>query len=85
MKGRIVRLGKSHFIRIPQQLLDQTGLRGDVEIAVENNAIVIRRASRPRAGWEAAFREMAERGDDRLLDDISRTLSQWDEDEWQWQ
>jgi hypothetical protein len=38
---------------------------------------------RPRARWDAAFREMAQRGDDALLDDASGT-SAWDEGEWEW-
>ncbi len=37
----------------------------------------------PRAGWEKAFRRMAAAGDDALLDG-DRSLSSWDEEEWEW-
>jgi len=37
----------------------------------------------PRAGWAEQFRLMAERGDDKLLDEPVPTA--WDETEWEWQ
>jgi antitoxin MazE len=84
MKTRIVRIGNSQGVRIPKPILEQTGLHGEVEISAEQDAVVIRPATRPRAGWAAAFRAMARRGDDRLLDDVGPTLSPWDEDAWEW-
>lgn len=83
MKTRIVQIGNSKGIRIPKPLLEQAGLQGEVEIRVENDTLVIRPAKRPRAGWAAAFRDMARRGDDALLDASVPSLSSWDEDEWQ--
>jgi antitoxin MazE len=69
MKTRIVRIGNSRGVRIPKSLLEQAGLTGEVKISVERGALVIRpAAARPRAGWAAAFQEMARRGDDALLD-----------------
>ncbi len=84
MKTRIVAIGNSRGIRIPKPLLEQTGLSGEVEISAEDRALVIRPVKRPRAGWAAAFQEMARRGDDAMLDDGAPSLSAWDEDEWQW-
>src|ERR1700676_3709733 len=69
MKTRIVRIGNSQGLRIPQALLDQTGLSGEVEILAKGDGLVIRPAHKPRAGWAAAFQEMARRGDDALLDE----------------
>ncbi len=85
MKTRIVRIGNSRGIRIPKPLLEQTGLHGEVEISAEDDALVIRSAKKPRAGWAAAFQEMAQRGDDALLDAGAPSLSSWDEGEWEWQ
>jgi len=84
MKTRIVSIGNSKGIRIPKPLLEQTGLHGEVDIRANGNALVIRPARKARAGWDAQFREMARRGDDRLLDDVV-SLSKWDEDEWEWE
>ena len=85
MKTRIVRIGNSRGIRIPKPLLDQTGLQGEVEIARRTALLIIRAARKPREGWDAAFREMARRGDGALIDDAPPSLSGWDKDEWEWQ
>jgi antitoxin MazE len=84
MKTHIVRIGNSQGVRIPKPLLEQTGLRGEVEINADDNSLVIRPVKKPRDGWAAAFQEMARRGDDALVDDPVPTLSDWDEDEWEW-
>jgi antitoxin MazE len=83
VKTRIVSIGNSQGIRIPKLLLEQTGLSGEVEITAEGRALRIQPMRRPRATWAAAFREMAQRGDDAVLDDAPG-LSSWDESEWQW-
>lgn len=84
MKTRIVRIGNSQGVRIPKPLLEQTGLRGEVEITAEDGSLVIRPVKKPRDGWDTAFREMARRGDDKLIDDVAPSLSSWDEEEWEW-
>ena len=82
MKTRIVAIGNSRGICIPKRLLEQTDLTGEVEISVEDDALVIRSAKKPRAGWGAAFQQMARSGDDALVDDAAPSLSAWDEAEW---
>lgn len=85
MKTQIVRIGNSQGIRIPKPFLEQSGIGKEVDIEVQRDQIVIRSLRRPRQGWEESFREMARRGDDRLLDEESLlTQSSWDEEEWQW-
>ena len=37
----------------------------------------------PREGCEESFTDMAEGGDDRLLD--PETATEWDETEWEWE
>ncbi len=84
MKTHIVRIGNSRGVRIPKPLLEQAGLEGDVEIRAEQDALVIRPARKPRAGWAAAFRKMARAGDDVLLDPVAVSLSTFDEEDWRW-
>lgn len=50
---------------------------------VRDGDLVIYSASKIRNGWDDAFRDMACRKDDRLLDDISAS-SAWDDKDWQW-
>lgn len=68
MKSRIVRIGNSQGVRIPKPLLEQSGLSDEVEIEAHEGTIIIRRATKRRRGWSAAFARMAEAGDDSLLD-----------------
>jgi antitoxin MazE len=84
MRTRIVKIGNSQGVRIPKLLLERSHLAEEVELEAEDNRIVIRSTRHPRQGWEAAFRSMAERGDDALLDKQSPAQTRWDEDEWQW-
>ena len=60
MRARVVKIGNSQGIRIPQPILEQTGIIEDVELEVEKNQIIIRPVSDPRAGWDLAFKTMAE-------------------------
>jgi hypothetical protein len=41
--------------------------------------------NQPRQGWAEACQKMAKRGDDRLLDDVSPSLTSFDETEWEWE
>jgi antitoxin MazE len=83
MKTRIVRIGNSEGVRIPKPLLERSGLKGDVELEVQDHQIVIRSASRPRSGWEQQFEAIGARGDDGPLD-ADLAGSSWDEEEWTW-
>jgi antitoxin MazE len=82
MKAKIVRIGNSRGIRIPKPLLEEAGLVGEVEIVVEDNALVIRPVAAAREGWAEAAREAAERGDDGLLDE--QVSTRFDIEEWEW-
>jgi len=83
-KTRIIRIGNSHGIRIPKLLLEQVGFDVEVEVEAQNNQIVIRPARRARHGWDEQFKAMAERGDDRLLDEKAPSLTEWDAEQWEW-
>jgi antitoxin MazE len=82
MKARIIQIGNSRGVRIPKALLDQTQLPDEVRIEAHGDEIVIRAARVPREGWDEAFRSMAQRGDDHLLDKARATL--FDKTEWEW-
>jgi len=84
MKTHIVKIGNSQGIRIPKVLLEDLGLTGEVELSVRDNYLVVRSSERPRAGWEEQFKLMAQRGDDKLLDNDAASLTKWDADQWQW-
>lgn len=84
MRAIIIKIGNSQGVRIPKPLLEQTGLEAEVDIKVEENRLVISPVHSVRWGWAEAFRDMAARGDDALLDSDRIWASQWDEGEWEW-
>jgi len=83
MRTRIVKIGNSQGVRIPKALLEESGLQGDVEMSVRNGMLVIAPAGRARQGWAEAFRLMAARGDDELLDGDLAAATSFDEEPWE--
>lgn len=84
MKIRIVKIGNSQGIRIPKSILQQTGLKDEIELLVENDSLVIRSHSKPRSGWNQAFADMRTSGDDSMLDSMAELENDFDEKEWEW-
>lgn len=82
IRSKIVKIGNSRGIRIPRAVLEQAGLKDEVEMKVDGKRLVIHAAHHPRQGWEAQFTEMAEKGDDRLQD--KNMATKWEEQEWTW-
>ena len=85
MRARIVKIGNSQGICIPKTLLAQTDLRDEVEITVRRGTLVVSAAAPARSGWDDAFRQMAARGDDHLLDGDSVTAEAFEAEDWQWE
>lgn len=84
MHARIVKIGNSQGVRIPKALLAESGLSGEVDISVHDGTLVIAAAGRPRQSWDEAFRQMAMRGDDELLDGDVTTSGAFEAESWEW-
>jgi antitoxin MazE len=82
----IIKIGSSQGIRLPRSMIEQGGLtvESEVEVAIQDNALVIRAARHPREGWDALFQAMAAAGDDALLDSTAPDATTWDATEWEW-
>ena len=81
MQLSIIQIGNSKGLRLPKILLERYCLEGKVELELQDDAILIRpvHSPKPRQGWEAAFQQMHEQGDDQLLiDDVFEDES-WEE------
>jgi len=82
MKVPLVPVGNSRGIRIPKPIIEQCGLGDMVELTIEGDRVVIAPESRPRQGWEEAFRAAGSAVADELL--LDGVPSRFDEDEWEW-
>ncbi len=67
MEVSIVQIGNSKGIRFSKTIIEKYNLRDKVEMILEKGQIIIKPLTRPRKGWEEAFKKMSEQGDDRLL------------------
>lgn len=69
MKASIRKMGNSQGILLPKPVLAQAGMElGEVEMTVEDHAIVIRRPQKKvRVGWAEASKDLAAAGDDALV------------------
>jgi len=84
MRAHVVKIGNSQGVRLPKPILEQTGIKEDVELEVEKNQIIIRPISNPRVSWDFAFKTMAEKDDDVLIHGTENIPHSWDEEQWQW-
>jgi antitoxin MazE len=82
MKTQIIQIGNSQGIRIPKVLLEECGLSDEVELKIHAEGILVRNAQKPRAGWDEAFKRMAENEDHEASE--NSPVSNFDKREWQW-
>jgi antitoxin MazE len=81
MRAQIIRIGNSQGLRIPKVLLEDAKISGDVELEVCSEGILIRNISKPRSGWDDAFKKLSDADDDAVP--VGAT-SAFDEKEWHW-
>jgi len=68
MRTSIHRIGNSQGVLIPKPLLAQLGLGREVELTVEDGALVLRKPARgAREGWADASKALAADRDDALI------------------
>tara|TARA_R110002050_G_C8914235_1_gene510992 strand:- start:626 stop:871 length:246 start_codon:yes stop_codon:yes gene_type:complete len=80
MEISVVKIGNSKGIRLSKTLLERYSIKGRIDLILEKDQIVLRPLATPRKGWEKAFKEMNENGDDKLLiDDVFEDdhLDEW--------
>ena len=82
MKTQIIQIGNSQGVRIPKVLLADSGITSEVDLELHPDGILIRNAQMPRAGWDKAFKTMAENDEDELAG--SGAATEFEKREWQW-
>ncbi len=82
MKTQIIQIGNSQGIRIPKMLLEDSGIKGVVDLELHPDGILIRNAEKPRVGWDDAFKQMAENEDDESI--VGHLETRFEKKEWQW-
>ncbi|HED06221.1 MAG TPA: AbrB/MazE/SpoVT family DNA-binding domain-containing protein [Ignavibacteria bacterium] len=85
MITKVIKIGNSRGIRIPKSIIEQSGIKNEVELEINDDKIIIKSIPETRKNWDLAFSKMRENNDDSLLDkDFLSNQSLWDEQEWTW-
>lgn len=80
MEISIIKIGNSKGFRLSKTLIEKYNIKDKVELILEKGYIILKPVSNPRKGWEKAFKEMSENGDDQLLfNDVfeDENLEEW--------
>lgn len=67
MEVSVVKIGNSRGIRFSKTIIERYNIRDTVELILDKGHIIIKPISKPRKGWDKAFMEMHENGDDNLI------------------
>ena len=67
MEIQVIQIGNSRGIRLNKTIIDKYNIRDVVNLELRKNHINISPPSQPRKGWDKAFMEMNEKGDDNLF------------------
>ena len=82
MQVPIIKVGNSKGILLSKTMLETYGFVDKIEIIMKENHLELKPVTPPRQGWDDAFKEMHERGDDELL--IDDVLDDDFFEEWEW-
>ena len=80
MELPIIKIGNSKGFRLSKLLIEKYNIKDKVELILEKGYFILKPISTPRNGWDSAFIEMNENGDDRLLlDDVfeNENFEEW--------
>lgn len=81
---RLIRIGNSLGVRIPQAIIRQIGFKKDMNLVfkVTEDGLLISSEKQARDGWEQKFRFPEKRPKNSSL--LGEFQNEFDEDEWEW-
>jgi len=80
MELSVIKIGNSKGIRLKKSILDRYKIKDKVELILERGRIILKPVSKPRQGWEDAFKTMHNNEDDNLL--IPDVFEEESDEEW---
>ncbi len=80
MELSIIKIGNSKGIRLKKSILERYNIKDKVELILERGRIILKPVSKPRQGWEEAFKAMHDNEDDSLL--IPDVFNEDTDEEW---
>jgi len=80
MIAKIIQIGNSKGIRIPNQILKDLNIENQIELIINENKneIILKPVHKIREGWFDSFKKMSSIAEDKLLIDDSLDLKEWE-------
>ncbi len=86
MRTKIVRVGNSQGIILNKSLLQQYGLKEEVEIHPQPEGLLITSVTKAtREGWDQQFKAAIAQGHTPEPEMLEGFSNEFDQDEWQWE
>ena len=63
----VVKIGNSKGIRLSKTILEKYEIKDTMEVILEKDHIILKPKTKPRKGWDKAFKKMHSNGDDKLI------------------
>jgi len=79
MEVALINVGNSKGIILSKTILEKYGFVEKIKLVMKQDHLELKPVKPPRQGWDKAFKEMHERGEDRLLDDDVLDDDLWEE------
>ncbi len=80
MIAKIIQIGNSKGIRIPNQILKDMNIENQIELTMSENRdeIILKPIHKIREGWSDSFKKMKSADEDKLLISDSLDLNEWE-------
>jgi antitoxin MazE len=80
MIAKIIQIGNSKGIRIPNQVLKEMNIENHIELIISDNKneIILKPVHKVREGWSNSFKKMRTVSEDTLIINDSLDLNDWE-------
>jgi len=80
MIAKVIQIGNSKGIRIPNQILKEMNIENQIELIISDtkDEIILKPIHKVREGWNESFKKMRATTGDKLLIDDSLDLNDWE-------
>ena len=82
MHTKLINIGNSRGVRLPKPLIQQAGLRDEVELEVASGTIIISSRQDPRGDWAEAAQALSSEDSGGLID--GELPTDFDLETWEW-
>lgn len=84
MTGKLINIGNSKGVRIPQNLIKKYELGDEIEIKPVNGGLLLCKKESGRSKWDEKIKSAIANGDLQGKDPFENINNEWDNTGWTW-